>query len=274
MWWDRGKSLDYVVFGIGFGATILVLGLLIRDIGPGLRYRAPTSPDGVFHAEELVAKVAWTRFTRALGAVLAIGGVLFVIVTGVCMGLMVSDGTGGWVMIGSLIACLLLVMFWTWAFFDRFGSYGILPEREEAPEDTQVAHAPATTADPPAGRDAEGQPARQEPAPVAGPPAPEPVQTAPEAPVADVETGEEQVGIQTPEERLAGMQSPIEHGSAEDDLDMSAGGQGRPRRGRTQPPDRDPAPAGTDAADPDGAAGGGEEPVQEDEPERGGSESR
>lgn len=130
-----GESLDYVVFGIGSGATLLVLGLVIRDFGPLVRHRASTDPDRVFHAEELVARVSWGRFCGALGAVLALGGTLILIATVICMYLMVADSTGGWVMAVSFLALMIVVAFWTWAFFDRFGSYGILPERDDIAED-------------------------------------------------------------------------------------------------------------------------------------------
>ncbi len=136
--------MDYVVFGIGFGATILVLGLLVRDLGPHLRFRESADGDDVLHAEELVGKVAWTRFCVALGSVLAIAGALFVVATLVCMVLVLSDETGQWVMLGTLAAVLLVVLFWTWAYFDRFGSYGILPERRPEAEEPELVEAVVT----------------------------------------------------------------------------------------------------------------------------------
>jgi len=130
--------LDYVVFGIGFGATILVLGLLLRDFGPRLRHRAPRDGGAVLSAEQLVARVSWARFCGALGSVLALAGAVFLIVTLVSMLLVVSDDTGLWVMAVAYGLLIALMAYWTWAYFHRFGSYGILPERVEKPEPAPV----------------------------------------------------------------------------------------------------------------------------------------
>lgn len=283
---DRGDSLDYVVFGIGFGATLLVLGLLVRDVGPRLRYRTPTNPEGIFHAEELVARVSWSRFCGALGTVLALAGAAFLLITVVSMFLMLSDATGGLVMGISLLILFLLVAFWTWAFFDRFGSYGILPEREEMAPDTETSGAPDDTE--PA-TNAEAKPE----ATAFRPSNPEDVRTEhrvdtspdPDAdvrhlPTEDTEPESSQVAdagaetmsdqaveqdepepshadqrLETPEERMAGSDSPIDHGSLEGDLGMPASSAQRPSprarsRRREQPP-RNPSDPETPAARPD-----------------------
>lgn len=292
--------MDYVVFGIGFGATILVIGLLIRDLGPRLRYRAPADGSEVLHAEALVAKVAWTRFSIALGSVLALAGALFLIVTFVCMALMLSDSTGGWVMLGTLAMLLVLVAFWTWAFFDRFGSYGILPERpvaepEREPEPVRPVAREATVIGPPLPDEmlaAESSPAEVDDGSEAGgdevAPTPEervedeadeagerlaaadteplvitddagePDGAAPDAADATVpappaedraRNGQETAPVdvaapgnatatpdaeperaRTPEEVLAAVDDPIEHGSAEGDLDIANPARPRPHR--------------------------------------------
>ena len=247
--------MDYVVFGIGFGATILVLGLLVRDIGPRIRYRTPANEGGVFHAEELVARVSWGRFCSALGAVLALGGLLFLVTTVVCMVLRLSDETGGWVMLGALAFLLVMMAYWTWAFFDRFGSYGILPEREEAPEQEEPAphgperpaldehdvegEAPSTVAganvSEPAEFETDEVTAAEEEVATAGSTGEEPHESPapgddePDSGEAGAEVEEtEEPPLETPEERLAQMETPIDHGSAEGDLDIAAGGPRRP----------------------------------------------
>lgn len=231
--------MDYVVFGIGFGATILVLGLLLRDFGPRLRYRRARDGGDVLGAEELVARVSWTRFCSALGTVLALAGAAFVLITLISMILVVSDDTGLWIMASAFGLLLVIMTYWTWAYFHRFGSYGILPERVE-PE-------PAFT-----------RPNRTPKPAVAGPPAPPPgddydegesdevESPASDAPDDDLddesgdldddrlatETAEAETEtaprLQTPEERLAHAESPIDHGSAEGDLDLAATGPRRP----------------------------------------------
>jgi hypothetical protein len=247
--------LDYVVFGIGFGATILVLGLLLRDVGPRLRYRRPGGSDGVLPADLLVAKVSWTRYCHALGAVLAIGGSIFLLTTLVSIVLMLSDGTGGWVMLGALAVLFLLVFYWTWAYFDRFGSYGILPERpasDAAPEPTVVGgeppRQPALAAEPDSPGEAlvYGPPLfsagisdrsdvpmserLDDPRPaVFGPMLDEVID--PSEAVAGAEDHARDVPLATPEERLAQMEEPLDHGSAAGDLETAPAGS-RPASGR------------------------------------------
>ncbi len=231
---DGGRSLDYVVFGIGFGATLLVLGLLIRDFGSRLRFRSPTGADGVFHAEELVARVSWSRFCGALGTVWATAGLTFVVVTVICMVLMVSDARAGWVMGVSLLVLLAAMAFWTWAFFDRFGSYGILPERDVAVKRAAIERASAgsqedtpdrlgedeqdTVVDP-----GEMETDRIDPEPGEG------VESTDEAGAPDAPS------LPTPEERLASVTSPMDHDSHEAGLDTPAQPDSRPTRRSFQP---------------------------------------
>jgi hypothetical protein len=261
--------LDYVVFGIGFGATILVLGLLLRDFGARLRFRKPRDGGDVLSAEELVAKVSWSRFCTALGSVLALAGATFLLITAVSMVLVVSDDTGLWVMGASFGLLLLLMLYWTWAYFHRFGSYGILPERVEKPEPTP---APIRQPAPARARVYAGPPAPAAPAeansddetevPVAAGAAaetattgneaasdaettPEPAEAAGERETPPAETeAETEPRLETPEERLASVESPIDHGSAEGELDLAVS---RPRRPSLRATAR-PATPGEDAA--------------------------
>jgi hypothetical protein len=83
----------------------------------------------VLKAEELVARVAWARFCSSLGAALAIGGFFLLIVTGIAMALRLSD-TAATIGVGlALLAIIVLMALWTWAFVNRFGLYGIVAER-------------------------------------------------------------------------------------------------------------------------------------------------
>lgn len=240
---DGGRSLDYVVFGIGFGATLLVLGLLIRDFGTRLRFRSPTGADGVLHAEELVARVSWSRFCGALGTVWATAGLAFIVITVVCMLFMVSDARAGWVMGISFLLLLVAMAFWTWAFFDRFGSYGILPERDVVDERPVVERAPAEAPEVVKDHDGHGVVASDDTSI-----APEHVttgsltssdnesvtderldDTSPEA------TATETPSLPTPEERMAAATSPMDHESHEADLDTLAPASSRPQRQAFRP---------------------------------------
>ncbi len=244
--------MDYVVFGIGFGATILVLGLLLRDFGPRLRFRSSRDGRDVLSAEELVGKVSWTRFCTALGSVLALAGAAFLLITLVSMILVVSDDTGLWVMAISYALLLIVMAYWTWAYFHRFGSYGILPERSEpepvspriqrqqpAEDDDDIGppvpwEDDATEVGPAAGEidTAEAGSVSDDDEMVAEADEAEGLDTAAEEVEADPEEVEADsaptVRLETPEERIAHAESPIDHGSAEGDLDLAASGPRRP----------------------------------------------
>jgi hypothetical protein len=271
------------VFGIGFGATILVLGLLLRDFAPRLRFRKSRDGSDVLSAEELVAKVSWTRFCTALGSVLALAGAVFLITTLVSMVLVVSDDTGLWVMSIAFGLLLIVVAYWTWAYFHRFGSYGILPERVEPKpalsrpqrrpaRDRAVAYAgpPAPPADAAEGEYTEDELDAVEPADEmwaeqaaegAGETGGEPAEVeGSDASVEAEEMAEPEPRLETPEERLAHAESPIDHGSAEGDLDLAATGPRRPGSRAPKRPDADTDADSTDSSDdtsgePDDPAG-------------------
>lgn len=237
--WDGGNSLDYVVFGIGFGATILVLGLLLRDFGPRIRFRRALDGGDVLGAEELVAKVSWTRFCTALGSVLALAGAAFLIITLVAMILVVSDDTGLWIMSSAFGVLLVVIAYWTWAYFHRFGSYGILPERAEPePAFSEPRRAPqSTSANPPAPApddDFDDDESYEVESPASEDQGDEFEDDSGDlaedlgATGIDEAKTETEPRLQTPEERLAHAESPIDHGSAEGDLDLAVSGPRRP----------------------------------------------
>jgi hypothetical protein len=121
--------VDYVVFGIGMGASLVLAGIIGRTLGPSVRYRTSRANGEVLKAEELVARVAWARFCSSLGAALAIGGFFLLIVTAIAMALRLDD-TLATVIVGlALFAVIVLMALWTWAFVNRFGLYGIVAER-------------------------------------------------------------------------------------------------------------------------------------------------
>ena len=133
--------MDYVVFGIGMGASLVLLGLAGRAVGPSLRYRRSSETGDVLKAEELVARIAWSRFCGSLGAAIAIGGLFLLIVTGITMAIRIDD-TAAAVAVGlALLAIVVLMAVWTWAFVDRFGLYGVVASepriREPRPQKTE-----------------------------------------------------------------------------------------------------------------------------------------
>lgn len=123
--------MDYVVFGIGMGASLVLLGLAGRAIGPMLRYRQSRTKGEVLSAVELLAQVAWARFCNALGAAIAMGGLLLLIVTGINMALRVDDGAAALIVGLTLLLIVVLMAIWTWAFIGRFGLHGIVSRQTE-----------------------------------------------------------------------------------------------------------------------------------------------
>ena len=121
--------MDYVVFGTGYGATLMLLGWAIRMFGPGLRYQS-TEDDGPQGADVLMARLAWRRFISALGAVIATSGVLLVLITFLVILIDPGDSAGaivGWTCFGLI---LLAVAAWSWFFVGRYGTFGVLPPRQ------------------------------------------------------------------------------------------------------------------------------------------------
>jgi hypothetical protein len=123
--------VDYVVFGIGFGATLVLLGWALRTFGPGLRYRAPEDGEAVLSGAALLGKLSWTRFVSALGAVVATGGTAMLIGTIVTILLAPRDRVGTIVVLSCFFLILFAACVWAWLYIGRYGTHGILPERTE-----------------------------------------------------------------------------------------------------------------------------------------------
>jgi hypothetical protein len=121
------------------GATLVLVGLAGRTFGPSLRYRTPSGSADVLRAEQLVARFAWARFCSSLGATLALGGVLLLVVTGLLVVIHVDDGVGTATVLVTLAVIILAMAFWSWAFVQRFGLIGITAprmQREPSPLET------------------------------------------------------------------------------------------------------------------------------------------
>ena|GEM_PF-2953501 len=122
--------MDYVIFGIGMGASLVLFGLGSRTLGPSLRYRNPSGSGEVLRAEELVARIAWGRFCSSLGVTIAIGGVFLLAVTGMAMLLRLGDRAATICVLLAVLLVGVMMVLWAWAFVNRFGLYGIVTERE------------------------------------------------------------------------------------------------------------------------------------------------
>ncbi|MDQ4099162.1 MAG: hypothetical protein M3121_01520, partial [Chloroflexota bacterium] len=126
--------MDFVVFGTGTGAALVLIGWLGRDLGPRLRDRAPSDDEAVLGVEEMVARVSWARFCGSVGAALALSGAVLLLVTIATLVLRVSDETGSIVMLATYASILVAMTAWSWAYVRRFGVYGVVRRRQPEPE--------------------------------------------------------------------------------------------------------------------------------------------
>lgn len=102
--------MDYLVFGVGFGSTLVLVGWVLRQYGPSLRFR--DSSDDVLSAEALLERNDWQRFCIALGALLSVGGAVMLLATLVTMLIHPSDSVG--TMIVGIIFALTLIAVAGW----------------------------------------------------------------------------------------------------------------------------------------------------------------
>ncbi|HEV2072810.1 MAG TPA: hypothetical protein VGR29_04125 [Thermomicrobiales bacterium] len=124
--------MDYVVFGTGYGATLMLLGWALRTFGPGARYQ--DSGDGsVMGADAILARISWRRFAAALGSVIITAGASLILVTVALILINPGDETGALIALICFALILLAVAVWTWLYVGRYGTHGILPERREEP---------------------------------------------------------------------------------------------------------------------------------------------
>lgn len=121
-----GVGVDYIVFGTGYGATLLVLGWVIRTFGPGMRYQ-DAEDDTPASADVLVYRVSWTRFAQALGAVIATDGGAIIIVTFITALINPGDHVGSIVLWVCFALVVLGTAVWTWLYVARYGANGLVP---------------------------------------------------------------------------------------------------------------------------------------------------
>ena len=138
--------MDYVVYGTGYGATLMLLGYAVRTWGPGWRFRP--DEEGAYDRREFrSARSSWMRFTTGLGAVIATAGAVLVLTTFLLMLLNPGDDTGRTVALVVTGLMLVGVAVWSWFFHDRFGSWGVVatPDALSSYEPMRYDNASETT---------------------------------------------------------------------------------------------------------------------------------
>ncbi|MGC4107477.1 MAG: hypothetical protein QM753_14235 [Thermomicrobiales bacterium] len=99
--------MDYLVFGVGFGSTLVLVGWVLRQFGPTFRSR--DTPDDVLTAEQILERNDWQRFCIAMGALLSVCGAVILLVTLVTLLIRPSDKVGT-IIVGSLFVIALLAV--------------------------------------------------------------------------------------------------------------------------------------------------------------------
>jgi hypothetical protein len=109
--------VDFVVVGFGLGALAVLLGLLLRDIGPR---RLRVRPGLVLAASEVVRRVAWGRGCRAAGRTLALAGAALWLVPVVALVAGLSDRIGAILVLAVLVLATGGVGAWAVAYAHRY----------------------------------------------------------------------------------------------------------------------------------------------------------
>ncbi len=125
--------MDYIIFGLGLGATLTLVGWALREWGAAFRDRSSSSEQTVLSGYELVNQMAWQRFCRACGAVLAIFGLLVLLATIIATGLGLPNATGATIVLATIAVCAVATLVWLGLFLHRFGARGILRPKSMTP---------------------------------------------------------------------------------------------------------------------------------------------
>jgi hypothetical protein len=136
--------LDYIIFGVGASATLVLVGWLLRDWGPGFRDRKPAE-DQVLTASEMVTRMAWARFCATCGMALAICGALVAIATLASFFFAPSDSFASDTVLASFGLSIVLMMAWAWLYLRQFGVLGVLRPKARPEPPPVVEPQPATS---------------------------------------------------------------------------------------------------------------------------------
>jgi hypothetical protein len=114
--------VDYVLFGMGYGASLMLLGWALRTFGPQLKYsRTPHVDDVDFQVEQRF----WVRFIQGLGGVVAIAGTAMVLMTFVVVLVNPDDDTGGLVALAIWAFIMITLLLWCWMYVRHYGLTGV-----------------------------------------------------------------------------------------------------------------------------------------------------
>lgn len=113
--------MDYVLFGMGYGATLMLLGWALRTFGPERKYK-DTNPEDI---DRVVERQRWVRFIQGLGGVIAIAGTAMVLFTFIIMLVNPDDDTGRFIALVIWGFLGISVLIWCWFYVSAYGLGGI-----------------------------------------------------------------------------------------------------------------------------------------------------
>jgi hypothetical protein len=137
--------VDYVVFGMGYGATLMLLGWVLRTFGPGFRYRADDDAPPL-SGKQMMARASWRRFAAGLGSVVATAGMALVFITLALILAHPSNSVGVLTVLLVVGAIVIGVATWLWLYAGRYGTHGLVPERTAPAPAPQAAARPVVPA--------------------------------------------------------------------------------------------------------------------------------
>jgi len=120
-----GEPVDYIIFGLGAGSSLVLIGWLFRDWGPALRDRKARSDVEVLAAHQMVAQMRWARFCGSCGTALAIGGAFMLVATIIGFLMNPTDARGAMIVLSAFAIVSVAMLVWSWLFVSRFGIDGI-----------------------------------------------------------------------------------------------------------------------------------------------------
>ena len=118
--------MDYVLFGMGYGATLMLLGWALRTFGPERKYK-DVNPEDI---DRSILQRRWIRFIQGLGGVISIAGTALVVFTFVVMLINPDDDTGSMVALVTWGFLTLAVLIWCWFYVSSFGVTGVWSREE------------------------------------------------------------------------------------------------------------------------------------------------
>lgn len=118
--------MDYVLFGMGYGATLMLLGWALRTFGPERKYRNVDTED----IDRSVLKHRWIRFIQGLGGVVSIAGTALVGFTFIIMLVNPDDETGSVIALATWAFLTIAILIWCWFYVSSFGTAGIWSREE------------------------------------------------------------------------------------------------------------------------------------------------